>query len=99
MVPNRLRLDLVLPPEHVVDVGEVVSAVCDSVGASLWRIALLQMGLLPQQAHLDVSSQFYACLRGQQERVAKHIPRRTPRGLLFSARLTVRADSVSPPSR
>lgn len=46
------RFDLVRPPKHVVDPGEVVSAAGKRVGIALRRVTLLQVGLLAEETHL-----------------------------------------------
>ena len=50
--PNLL-LDLVLAAEHVVNVGEVVSAGEEAIGLAGGGIALLEVGLLTEVAHLE----------------------------------------------
>jgi hypothetical protein len=47
-----LCFDIILATEHVVDALEVVNALGDRLRTAIWRIALLQVCLLAQIAHL-----------------------------------------------
>lgn len=48
-----LLLDLIGAAEHIVNVGEVVCAGEDAVSLTLGGVALLEMGLLAEIAHLE----------------------------------------------
>ena len=83
--PMHLRLDSVLPAEHVVDALEVVDALGDGVGAARGRVALLQVGLLSQVAHLEAVSSQSQDVRGVSLRTSSYTSGATVR----------RADSLS----
>ena len=48
--------DFVEPPEHVVNVGEIVCTLDDRVDLTLRRVVLLEMSLLSEDAHLSIRS-------------------------------------------
>lgn len=53
---NNLSLNLVLSAEHIVNTRKVVDAWCNGRCTAIWRIALLEMSLLSQLAHLEILS-------------------------------------------
>jgi hypothetical protein len=48
----RLLLDLVLPSEHIINMGKVVCAGEEAIGAAFRGVALLEVGSLTEVAHL-----------------------------------------------
>lgn len=52
---GRLCLDFILASEHVVHLGQVVRARSDSLDVALGGEVLLQVGMLPQETHLNAS--------------------------------------------
>lgn len=53
MEKEKLSLDGVLPPEHLVDLLEVVGAGEDPVRGALGLVVLLKVSLLTEIAHLS----------------------------------------------
>lgn len=49
---TELLLDLIAPPEHVIDLCEVVSAGSDGRNVALRGVVLLKVGLLAEITHL-----------------------------------------------
>jgi hypothetical protein len=52
----KLRLDPILPTEHVVDALEIINTFSNGLGTARGYVALLQVSFLAQLAHLDIVS-------------------------------------------
>jgi len=79
---RSLLLDLVGATEHVIDVGEVVCAGEEAIGLAGGGIALLEVGLLAEVAHLEAVS--------TPSRVASHVNSLTSS---YTSGATTRLDS------
>lgn len=52
MCTRLLASNLVLASELVIDLGEIISAWVQGINSTIWRIAVLQVSLLAEVAHL-----------------------------------------------
>jgi hypothetical protein len=58
LTPTLLRLDPILPTEHVVDALEIINTSSNGLGTARGYVALLQVSFLAQLAHLVIVSKF-----------------------------------------